>query len=137
MKIERRKLRTAEVYTASLNDIMFFLLLFFLIISTLVTPATIRVLLPQAKTSEKVVVKKQINLTITSDHRYYVNQKEVTFENVEPELSNILTSKKAGEDVIVLLHADKTLNLQDVVSVIDIGNKLKVKMVLFTQKEKS
>jgi len=137
MKIERRKLRTAEVYTASLNDIMFFLLLFFLIISTLVTPATIRVLLPQAKTSEKVVVKKQINLTITSDHRYYVNQKEVAFENVEAQLSTILSNKKAGEDVIVLLHADKTLNLQDVVSVIDIGNKLKVKMVLFTQKLKS
>ena len=137
MKIERRKLRTAEVYTASLNDIMFFLLLFFLIISTLVTPATIRVLLPQAKTSEKVVVKKQINLTITADQRYYVNQKEVTFENVEPQLSSILSSKKTGEEVIVLLHADKTLNLQDVVSVIDIGNKLRVKMVLFTQKQKS
>jgi len=93
--------------------------------------------LPQAKTSEKVVVKKQINLTITADHRYYVNQKEVTFENVEPQLSSILSSKKTGEEVIVLLHADKTLNLQDVVSVIDIGNKLRVKMVLFTQKQKS
>ena len=137
MKIERRKLRTAEVYTASLNDIMFFLLLFFLIVSTLVTPATIRVLLPQAKTSEKLVVKKQINLTITSDHRYYVNQKEVSFENIESQLSILLSAKKPGEDVIVLLHADKTLNLQDVVSVIDIGNKLKVKMVLFTQKQKS
>ena len=137
MKIERRKLRTAEVYTASLNDIMFFLLLFFLIISTLVTPATIRVLLPQAKTSEKVVVKKQVNLTITADHRYYVNKKEVTFENLQSQLSIVLASKKPGEEVIVLLHADKTLNLQDVVSVIDIGNLLKVKMVLFTQKEKS
>jgi biopolymer transport protein ExbD len=136
MKIERRKLRTAEVYTASLNDIMFFLLLFFLIVSTLVTPATIRVLLPQAKTSEKLVVKKQINLTITSDHRYYVNQKEVSFENIEPQLSTVLSAKKPGEDVIVLLHADKTLNLQDVVSVIDIGNKLRIKMVLFTQKQK-
>lgn len=137
MKIERRKLRTAEVYTASLNDIMFFLLLFFLIISTLVTPATIRVLLPQAKTSEKVVVKKQVNLTITADHHYYVNQKEVSFENIESQLSIILAQKKMTEEVIVLLHADKTLNLQDVVSVIDIGNKLKVKMVLFTQKQKS
>ena len=137
MKIERRKLRTAEVYTASLNDIMFFLLLFFLIISTLVTPATIRVLLPQAKTSDKVVVKKQVNLTITSDHRYYVNGKEVPFDNLESQLSTVLSSKKPGEEVIVLLHADKTLNLQDVVSVIDIGNMLKVKMVLFTQKEKS
>ena len=137
MRIERRKLRTAEVYTASLNDIMFFLLLFFLIISTLVTPATIRVLLPKSKTSEDVVVKKQISLTITADHRYYIDKKEVTFETVEPELSKIVQKKGTAEEVIVLLHADKTLNLQDVVSVIDIGNKLKVKMVLFTQKEKS
>ena len=137
MKIERRKLRTAEVYTASLNDIMFFLLLFFLIISTLVAPATISVMLPNSKTSEKVVVKKQINLTITADHHYYVNQKEVAFENIESALSSVLLSKTKTEEVVVLLHADKSLNLQDVVSVIDIGNKLRVKMVLFTQKEKS
>jgi biopolymer transport protein ExbD len=138
MKIERRQIRTAQVYTASLNDIMFFLLLFFLIISTLVTPATIRVLLPKSKTSEDVVVKKQISVTITADHRYYVDNKEVTFETIEPELKAIILKKTNNpEDVIVLLHADKTLNLQDVVSVIDIGNKMHVKMVLFTKKEKS
>jgi biopolymer transport protein ExbD len=136
MKIERRKLRTAEVYTASLNDIMFFLLLFFLIISTLVTPATIRVLLPKSKTSEDVAIKKQISLTITAEHQYYIDNKEVTFENIEPQLGQMIAKKAKTEDIIVLLHADKTLNLQDVVSVIDIGNKLKVKMVLFTQKEK-
>ena len=136
MKIERRKLRTAEVYTASLNDIMFFLLLFFLIVSTLVTPATISVLLPKSKTSENQVVKKQINLTVTSDHKYFVDRKEVTFETIEPELLQLIRKKSKSEELIVLLHADKTLNLQDVVSVIDIGNKLKVKMVLFTQKEK-
>lgn len=137
MKIERRKLRTAEVYTASLNDIMFFLLLFFLIVSTMVTPATIRVLLPKSKTSEDVAIKKQISLTITADHRYYIDKKEVTFETIEPQLASILSKKTKKEDVIILLHADKTLNLQDVVSVIDIGNKLRVKMVLFTQKDKS
>jgi len=136
MKIERRKMRTAEVYTASLNDIMFFLLLFFLIISTLVTPATIRVLLPNSKTSEDVVVKKQINVIITADHLYFVNKKQVSFENIEPQLSGILSTKPKGEEVIVLLQADKSLNLQDVINVIDIGNKLKVKMVLFTHKEK-
>ena len=93
MKIERRKLRTAEVYTASLNDIMFFLLLFFLIISTLVTPATISVLLPKSKTSENQVVKKQISLTITADHRYYVDNKEVTFETIEPQLLQLIHKK--------------------------------------------
>jgi biopolymer transport protein ExbD len=136
MKIERRKLRTAEVYTASLNDIMFFLLLFFLIVSTLVTPATIQVLLPKSKTSSDVVVKKQINLTITADHKYYLEKKEITFQDIQPKLADLIAKKKQKEEMIVLLHADKSLNLQDAVSVIDIGNKLKIKMILFTKKDK-
>lgn len=136
MKIERRKTRNAEVYTASLNDIMFFLLLFFLIISTMVTPAAIRVALPNSKTSNEVMVKKNINLIITADHHYFIDKKEITFEQIEPELSAILAAKKEGEEVNVLLQADKSLNLQDVVNVIDIANQLKIKMVLFTQKEK-
>lgn len=134
MKIERRKKRSSRVYTSSLNDIMFFLLLFFLIISTMVTPAAIRVLLPNAATSEKVVTKKNINLIITQDLRYYVNDKEVSKIDIEPTLAAILEKKAENEEVNVLLQADKTLSLQDVVDVIDIGNKLRVKMVLFTQK---
>ncbi|MDH6310843.1 biopolymer transport protein ExbD [Dysgonomonas sp. PFB1-18] len=137
MKIERRKTRTAEVYTASLNDIMFFLLLFFLIISTMVTPAAIRVLLPNAATSEKVVTKKNINLIITRDLRYYINDKEVTKDQIEAALSTTLENEKnvnPNVEMNVLLQADKSLSLQNVVDIIDIGNKLKVKMVLFTQK---
>lgn len=136
MKIERRKSRTAEVYTASLNDIMFFLLLFFLIISTMVTPAAIRVLLPKSETSENVVTKKNISLVITSDLQYFVEDQPVTFEGIEPALSAIIANRPEGEEVNVLLQADKSLNLQDVIDVIDVGNKLKVRMVLFTQKEK-
>lgn len=137
MKIERRKSRAAEVYTSSLNDIMFFLLLFFLIISTMVTPAAIRVLLPNAATSEQVVTKKNINLIITQDLRYYVNDKEVTKEEIERALMAAITKEKEKNnnvEVNVLLQADKSLSLQNVVDVIDIGNKLQVKMVLFTQK---
>jgi biopolymer transport protein ExbD len=137
MKIERRKLKSAEVYTASLNDIMFFLLLFFLIVSTLVTPAAIQVLLPKSKSAEDVIVRKQINVTITADHKYYIEKKEITFEEIEPQLSILISKKSKQSEIIVLLHADKTLNLQDVVNVIDIGNKLKIKMILFTQKQKS
>lgn len=135
MKIERRKTRSAEVYTASLNDIMFFLLLFFLIISTLVTPAAIRVALPNASTSENVATKKNINLTITADHKYYIEDKEIAFEEIESQLASVLAARLDGEEINVLLQADKTLNLQEVVNVIDIGNKLKVRMILFTQKD--
>lgn len=134
MKIERRKSRSAEVYTASLNDIMFFLLLFFLIISTMVTPAAIRVLLPNSSTSEQVVTKKNINLVITSDLRYYIDDKEIPKDQIEPALTAILAKKPDNEDVNVLLQADRNLSLQDVIDIIDIGNKVKIKMVLFTQK---
>lgn len=134
MKIVRRKQRTAEVYTASLNDIMFFLLLFFLIISTMVTPAAIRVLLPNATTSEQVVTKKNINLIITKDLRYYINDKEISKIDIEPMLADILAKKSENEEMNVLLQADKALTIQDLVDVIDIGNRLHVKMVLFTQK---
>ncbi|MDR1884092.1 MAG: biopolymer transporter ExbD [Prevotella sp.] len=137
MKIERRKRSTAEVYTSSLNDIMFFLLLFFLIISTMVTPAAIRVLLPNAATSEQIVTKKNINLIITRDLRYYVNDKEVAKEDIEPALEAAITKEKkknSNVEVNVLLQADKSLSLQNVVDVIDIGNKMHVKMALFTQK---
>lgn len=137
MKIERRKTRAVEVYTSSLNDIMFFLLLFFLIISTMVTPAAIRVLLPNAATSEQVVTKKNINLIITQDLRYYVNDKEVIKEEIESALISALAKEKEKNEnveVNVLLQADKSLSLQNVVDIIDIGNKLRIKMVLFTQK---
>lgn len=135
MKIQRRKTRAAEVYTSSLNDIMFFLLLFFLIISTMVTPAAIRVLLPNASTSEQVVTKKNINLVITTDLHYYINDKPVTKDEIEPTLAAILANKQENEEANILLQADRSLNLQDVVDMIDIGNKLRVKMVLFTQKQ--
>jgi len=134
MKIERRKSRITEVYTASLNDIMFFLLLFFLIISTMVTPAAIRVLLPNAATSEQVITKKNINVSITSDLRYYIDNREVTKDLIEPGLADILSQKAENEEMNVLLQADRSLSLQEVVDIIDIGNRLQIKMVLFTQK---
>lgn len=128
MKIERRKSRSAEVYTASLNDIMFFLLLFFLIISTMVTPATIRVMLPKSATSEEAMVKKNINLSITADYRFFINNVEVAFDEVEPSLMQVVAEKAENEDPVVLLQADKSLNIQDLVNVIDIGNRLKIKI---------
>lgn len=100
----------------------------------MVTPAAIRVLLPNSTTAENVVTKKNINLVITSDLHYFINDKEITKEMIEPTLAAILAQKTENEEVNVLLQADRSLNLQDIIDVIDIGNKLQVKMVLFTQK---
>src|SRR5512137_2465077 len=87
MKLKRNKPFQAEVSTSSLNDIMFFLLLFFLIVSTLANPNVIKVLLPNSKSAQNLN-KQQINLTVTADKKYYINQKEVSLVQVETELQN-------------------------------------------------
>jgi len=76
-------------------------------------------------------------LTVTADKLYAIEGKPVPFEGIEDALSAINENKTEGEEIIVKLQADKSLNLQDVVDLIDIGNKLHMKMVLFTEKEKS
>ena len=138
MKIERRKTGIAEVYTASLNDIMFFLLLFFLIISTMVTPMALKVLLPHSSTAEQVAVKKNIMLVVTGDRQYYFDDQKVGFGEIESRLSAILKNNTTPDgkavEYVVLLQADKSLNVQDVIDLVDIGNKLHVKTLLFVDK---
>ena len=138
MKIERRKTGIAEVYTASLNDIMFFLLLFFLIISTMVTPMALKVLLPHSSTAEQVAVKKNIMLVVTGDRKYYIDDQKVGFGEIESRLSAILKNNTTPDgkavEYVVLLQADKSLNVQDVIDLVDIGNKLHVKTLLFVDK---
>ena len=138
MKIERRKTGIAEVYTASLNDIMFFLLLFFLIISTMVTPMALKVLLPHSSTAEQVAVKKNIMLVVTGDRQYYIDDQKVGFGEIESRLSAILKNNTTPDgkvvEYVVLLQAAKSLNVQDVIDLVDIGNKLHVKTLLFVDK---
>ena len=138
MKIERRKTGIAEVYTASLNDIMFFLLLFFLIISTMVTPVALKVMLPHSSTAELVAVKKNIMVVVTGDRQYYIDDQKVGFGEIESRLSAILKNNTTPDgkavEYVVLLQADKSLNVQDVIDLVDIGNKLHVKTLLFVDK---
>jgi biopolymer transport protein ExbD len=130
MKLRRSEKFKAEVYTGSLNDIMFFLMLFFLIISTLVNPNVIKLMLPKAKLTQSIA-KQQISLSITADKKYYLNKVEVPFAQLENEILNI--TKSLSEPTIVL-RADNTLTIQDLVDVLQIGSKLKIKMVLATDK---
>jgi biopolymer transport protein ExbD len=129
MKVERSKRGNAvDVYTASLSDIMFFLLLFFLIISTLVNPSVIKLLLPKTQYAEQITAEKNINISITKDLQYYYNDKLISFQEIEPQLQSELTDKKVN--LTVILRADNSIPLQNVVDIVGIGNKLRVKVVL-------
>mgnify|MGYP001600057667 CR=1 FL=1 len=129
MNLRRNQKYTAEVYTGSLNDIMFFLLLFFLIISTLVNPSVIKLLLPETKTSQ-TVSKPQIGLSVTNDRKYYINNTEVALDQLENELKK---STAELTEPLIVLRFDNALTVQDLVNVLQIGSNLKIKMVLATK----
>lgn len=131
MKLKRTKSFHAEVATSSLNDIMFFLLLFFLIISTVANPNVIKILLPKSEANQ-TLSKKTIALTVTENKRYFINQTEVPFRQLEQEL---VKQFQGVEDATVIIRLPRNLTVQDLVDVMEIGVKHKMKMVLATEKK--
>ena len=130
MNIRRSKQFKPEVSTSSLNDIMFFLLLFFLIVSTLANPNVIKVLLPKSKTAQEID-KQQVNLTVTEDRRYFIDQKEVLLSELEQKLQEHV---RGIENPTIVLRFAKSLNIQDLVDVLEVGVRLNIKMVMATEK---
>jgi biopolymer transport protein ExbD len=128
MAIKRNKRFHAEVATSSLSDIMFFLLLFFLIISTLANPNVIRMTLPKSKTNEKTN-KQLITLSITDDKRFFVDKVEVDFGQLEDRL---LSKMNPDKQQTVVIRIPATLQVQDLVDVLQIGVKNKLKFVIAT-----
>jgi biopolymer transport protein ExbD len=126
----RKKNRDAEVSTDSLNDIMFFLLLFFLILSTMVSPNAIKVALPTSQAKETIDNnKKPIHVAVTKDRKYFVNSTEVPFANLSAEISKLASLQT---EPTVLMHLDKELSIQDEIDIMTICYQLKCKTVLAT-----
>ena len=129
MKIKSRNHFAAEVSTSSLNDIMFFLLLFFLIISTITNPNVIKVLLPKSSASQ-ALSKQPIIVTITGEKNYFINRRPIASGNLEAEL---VKACEGLSEPTVVLHIASTLSVQDLVDVMQIGAHRKIKMVLATK----
>lgn len=129
MNFRRKKRFEAEVATSSLNDIMFFLLLFFLIISTVANPSVIKVLLPKTKNNQ-TLNKKQITLTVNKAKEYYLNDKLI----VPADLEGVIVKEIQGlSDPTIVLRMDAELTIQDLVDILATGTKLKVRIVMATQ----
>ena len=126
----KRNKPAAEVHTAALNDIMFFLMLFFLLASAVANPQVVKLLLPKSSAGEQSVAKKTMTISVTSDLTYHVDKQAVPFENLESYIqSNIAT----GEELTIMLYADETVPIKNILSVMDVANQLKVKLVLATE----
>jgi biopolymer transport protein ExbD len=130
MKLRKRLEFKPEVATGSLNDIMFFLLLFFLLVATFANPNVIKLLLPKSA-SNQTIDKKQITLSITKEKNYFIDKDPVPFNKLEGSLKAI---KQKISDVTIVLRTDNSLTIQDLIDVLAIGNKLQIKMILATEK---
>ena len=130
MKLKRKSKISTSFNSSPMNDIIFFLLLFFLLTSTFGLPGVIKVLLPKA-TGETNVVKKTVDLTITGDLHYFLAGKEIPKDELETGIVQAFTN--IPEPVIVL-RTDRNIKVQDLVDVMEMGNRHKVKMVIATLK---
>jgi biopolymer transport protein ExbD len=133
MAIKRKHSTNAEFSMASMTDMIFLLLIFFMITSTVVVPNAIKVLLPQS--AQQTSAKPLTRLTIDKDLHYYVGfgkEKDVpvTFEEITPFLQQ---SFEKEPDMYVALYADEAIPYAEVVRILDIANQNNFKMVLVTR----
>lgn len=112
---------------ASMTDVIFLLLIFFMLTSSFVTPSGLPVNLPSSKASTIEVQK--VSVTVTKDLQYYVNEKRVSKAMLEGELKSLLTSGGGS----VVLHIDKAVPSEHLVHVAGIATSLKAKVVVATK----
>jgi biopolymer transport protein ExbD len=125
MKLKGRNKISPEFSMSSMTDIVFLLLIFFMIASTLVTTNAIDILLPKA--SGKTENKKSVAVSIKKDLTYYIDQKRVGESVLENELLAVLSSQ---EKPTIVLRAEKSVPVENVVKVMDIANRNKFKVIL-------
>lgn len=127
MNIGSKNKIEASFSMASMTDLIFLLLVFFMLTSSFVTPSGLPVNLPTSKSSSIEVQK--ISVTVTKDLRYYVNEKKITKATLEGELKSRLT----GPGGSVVLHIDKDVASEHLVYVAGIATSLEAKVVIATK----
>ena len=115
---------------SSMTDIIFLLLIFFMLTASFITPSGLPVSLPSSKSSTIVIQK--VSVTITKDLRYFVNDKEVNISDIEIHLRNEIGDKEG----LVVLHCDKSVPVEHLVNVAGIATSLEAKVTIATQPSK-
>ena len=124
----RNKIETSFNFS-SIADIIFLLLIFFMLTSSFVTPAGLPVNLPSSKKS--TITLQKATVTITSDLKYYVNDRLTESDNLESTLRSALTD----QDGVVVLNVDKSVPVEYLVKVAGIATALDAKVSIATKPE--
>lgn len=128
MNIRSRNKLSATFNMSSMTDIVFLLLIFFMLTSTLVSPNALKLLLPNS--SSKTLSKQSVVVEINKHLQYAVNRKMVSFDELESTLVNEMAKY---EEPSIILRVDQTLEIQEAVNVMDIAYRNGFKMVLATK----
>ena len=131
MDFRGRNKVTPEFNMSSMTDIVFLLLIFFMLASTLVTTNAIDIILPKA--SGKTENKKSVAVSINKNLTYYIDQKVVGESILESELIALLSKETTPT---IVLRAEKSVPVENVVKVMDIANRNRFKVILAVSPKK-
>jgi biopolymer transport protein ExbD len=111
-----------------MTDVVFLLLIFFMITSTLVHPNALKLLLPQSE--NQTAAKPLTSVSITRNLEYYVEEQRVSFSEIEPMLK-----QRVGEnpEIYISLHVDENVPMKEVVKVMNIAKRNEYKLILATR----
>lgn len=127
MALQTRNKISAQFSMSGMTDIVFLLLIFFMITSTLIAPNALKLLLPQSK--HQTQAKPITTISITRDLTFYIETTPVAVSNLERKLHEILANEP---DPTISLHVDKSVPIEQVVVVMNIAKDNRYKLILAT-----
>jgi biopolymer transport protein ExbD len=133
MNLRKRKKGSVEVHTSALNDIMFFLLLFFLLASAVVNPRVVKLLLPKSQSGQQSTAKKAVTVSIDEKLNYFVDKKPTNLEQLQQVIESY---QKVAPDLTIILYVAKSVPAENIMKAYDVANKLKLKLVLAVDPKK-
>jgi len=133
MNLRKRNKGTVEVHTSALNDIMFFLLLFFLLASAVVNPRVVKLLLPKSDSGQQSTAKKAITVSIDENLNYFVDKKPTSIDELQ---SVVERYQQVAPDLTIILYVAKSVPAENIMKAYDVANKLKLKLVLAVDPKK-
>jgi len=125
MNLRGRNKVSPEFSMSSMTDIVFLLLIFFMLNSQAVTPEALDLLLPKAK--GKTSNTQNVAVSINKELEMFINSEKINRSQLELELQRILSGE---EDPTIILRAEESVPIQDAVTVMDIAKRNKYKIVL-------
>ncbi len=135
MALKRRNKINSAFSMSSMTDIVFLLLIFFMVTSTLVAPNALKLLLPQS--NNQTAAKPITTISITKDLKYYVNDNgkinAIEFNQIESFLQNKFGM--GNDEIFISLHAEKSVPWEEIVKVMNIARRNKYKMIAATAPE--